>query len=70
MEILDLSSIANTVSSYDSGSVSEAVSDREAVSIAMLDKALDMSEAMQMQMIKSMEMSVNPNLGANINMHI
>ena len=37
-----------------------------AVGVAMLDKQLEMSEANGQSLIRAMELSVNPNIGGNI----
>lgn len=40
------------------------------VSMAVLDKTLDMQQMMGDHLTKLMEMSVNPSLGGNIDIHI
>lgn len=40
------------------------------VSVAMLDKTLDMQKNMGEQMTKMMEMSVNPSVGGNIDIRV
>ncbi len=39
------------------------------ISIAMLSKQLDMTQEMGAEMIKAMELSVNPGVGANIDVY-
>jgi len=67
MEIAAVSSALSAVSSYapsQMGSVSQAVS------VEMLDQAMDMNEAMNTQLISLMEQSVNPHLGGNIDIRL
>lgn len=70
MEISQLSEIAGTVSSYNIGTSMNPVGDKEAISVAILGKAIDSVNEMSMQMIQSLEKSVTPNLGNNIDMYI
>ncbi len=36
------------------------------ISVAMLSKQLEMTQTLGMDMVKAMELSVNPNIGSNI----
>ena len=67
MDIAAVSSALSAVQSYGpyaTGSLSQAVS------VKMLDQTMEMSEAMNAQLIQAMERSVTPNLGANIDIRI
>ena len=67
MDIASVSSALSAVQSYGpyaTGSVAQAVS------VEMLDQAMEMNEAMNSQMISMMEQSVNPNLGGNIDIRV
>lgn len=66
MDIAAVSSALSAVQSYGSYSGSLA----QAVSVKMLDNAMEMNEAMNSQLISLMEQSVTPNLGANIDIRI
>lgn len=49
----------------------QAINDVQSqVSVAMLDKTLEMQQVMGDNMAKLMEMSVNPSLGGNIDIRI
>lgn len=50
-------------------SASEPNSVAGAVSLKMLDKTLDNSEAMNAGLTKMMELSVNPNIGGSFDMY-
>lgn len=67
MDIAAVSSALSAVQSFGSfstGSLSEAVS------IKMLDNAMELNESMNAQMVSMMEQSVNPNLGGNIDIRV
>lgn len=64
---MDLS-LGMDIASYSMSNAS--VSLQSQVSVAMLSKTLDMQEIVGEQMTKMMEMSVNPSVGGNIDMHI
>ncbi|MCM1283695.1 MAG: YjfB family protein [Muribaculaceae bacterium] len=51
-------------------SASEPSTLGNAVSMKMLDKALDMSETMNDGLRKMMELSVNPSVGSNFDMSV
>ncbi len=40
------------------------------IAIAMLGKQLDLSETMGESMVRAMELSVNPNVGSNIDIYV
>jgi len=67
MDIAAVSSALSAVNSYAPTSIGSVA---QAVSVEMLDQAMDMNEAMNSQLISLMEQSVNPNLGANIDLRI
>ncbi len=67
MDIAAVSSALNVVQSYGptaTGSLAQAVS------VKMLDNAMEVNESMNAQLISMMEQSVNPNLGANIDIRV
>lgn len=67
MDISAVSSALNVVQSYGpymTGNIAQVAS------VKMLDQAMEMSEAMNTQLISMMEQSVNPNLGGNIDIRI
>lgn len=63
MNIGAIESALSAVSASESNSVAGAVS------LKMLDKTLDNSEAMNAGLTKMMELSVNPNIGGNFDMY-
>ena len=67
MDITAVSSALSAVTSYGpyaTGSLGQAVS------VEMLDQAMEMNEAMNSQLITLMEQSVTPHLGGNIDVRI
>ena len=50
--------------------ISAQNSTMEGVGIAMLSKAMDMQEQMGAELTQMMEQSINPNLGANIDLRV
>ncbi len=67
MDIAAVSSALSAVSSYAPSSVGSVA---QAVSVEMLDQAMDMNEAMNSQLISLMEQSVNPHLGGSIDIRL
>lgn len=70
MDIANVSSALNTVSSYNIGTSVSAVSLPEVVSVAVLDMTMELNEQLNASMMKMMEQSVTPHLGANIDVRI
>ena len=70
MDIANVSSALNTVSSYNIGTSVSSVSLPEVVSVAVLDMTMELNEQLNAQMVKMMEQSVTPHLGANIDVRI
>lgn len=68
MDIAAVSSALSAVSSY--GSSASIGSVAQAVSIKMLDQTMEMSEAMNSQLVSMMEQSVNPHIGGNVDLRI
>ncbi len=67
MDIAAVSSALMAVQSYGpyaSGSLAQAVS------VKMLDNAMEMNETINAQLVSMMEQSVNPNLGGNIDIRV
>ena len=67
MDIAAISSALSAVQSYGSFSTGSLA---QAVSIKMLDNTMEMSEAMNAQLVSMMEQSVNPNVGGNIDIRV
>ena len=67
MDIAAVSSALSAVQSYGAYSTGSLA---QAVSIKMLDNTMEMSEAMNAQLVSMMEQSVNPNVGGNIDLRI
>lgn len=67
MDIAAVSSALSVLQSYGSAPTGSLA---QAVSIKMLDTTMEMSEAMNAQLVSMMEQSVNPNLGGNIDIRI
>lgn len=64
MEISDGMDIARYAS------ISSQNSTMEGVGIAMLSKAMDLQEQMGAELTKMMEQSINPGVGANIDLRV
>ena len=69
MDIANVSSALNTVSSYDIGTSVSGVSLQEYVGVAMLDKTMELNEQLNASMIQALERSVTPHLGGNIDLY-
>ena len=67
MDIAAVSSALSAVQSYGAYSTGSLA---QAVSIKMLDNTMEMSEAMNAQLVSMMEQSVNPNVGGNLDIRI
>ena len=67
MEISSVSSALSAVSSYGTASIGSVA---QAVSVEMLDQAMELSEAVNSQLISLMEQSVTPHLGGNIDIRL
>ena len=61
MDFGTVSSALSVVNSYNS---TQSVA--YAASVMMLDKTMEASESMNVQMVRMMEQSVNPHIGGNI----
>lgn len=70
MDITGVSSALNTLSSYSIGSSSGVSSLPEMVSVAMLDKTMELNQQLNTEMIQAMEHSVTPHLGGNIDLYV
>lgn len=70
MDIANVSSALNTVSSYNIGTSVSAVSLPEVVSVAVLDMTMELNEQLNAQMTKMMEQSVTPHLGGTLDVRI
>ena len=57
-------SVVQSYGAYSTGSLAQVAS------IKMLDNTMEMSEALNAQLISMMEQSVNPNLGGNIDIRV
>ena len=65
---MDLMNVNSALSAAQSYSSANNVSN--AISVKMLDKALDMNESLNDSMLKMMENSVTPYLGGNFDMSV
>ena len=70
MDIANVSSALNTVSSYDIGTSVSGVSLQEYVGVAMLDKTMELNEQLNASMIQALERSLTPHLGGNIDLYV
>lgn len=70
MDIANVSSALNTVSSYNIGTSAGPVSLEEQVGIAVLDMSMELNTQLNMQFIQAMEKSVTPHLGGSIDVYI
>ena len=67
MEIAAVSSALSALSAYGPSATGSLA---QAVSIKMLDQTMEMSEAMNAQLVSMMEQSVTPHVGGNIDLRI
>ena len=67
---MDIAAVSSALSVLQSYGPAPTGSLAQAVSIKMLDNTMEMSEAMNAQLVSMMEQSVNPNLGGNIDIRI
>lgn len=70
MDITGVSSALNTFSSYSIGSSSGVSSLPEMVSLAMLDKTMELNQELNTEMVQALEHSVTPHLGGNIDLYV
>ena len=70
MDIAGVGFALNTVSSYNIGSSTGAVTLPEMVSVAMLDKTMELNQSLNTQMVQALEHSVTPHLGGNIDLYV
>jgi len=70
MDIANVSSALNTVSSYNIGSSTGVTTLPEAVSVAVLDMTMELNAQLNAQMMQIIEQSVTPHLGGNIDIRI
>ena len=67
---MDIAAVSSALSAVGSYGVYETGSVAQAVSVEMLDQTMEMSEAMNAQLISLMEQSVTPHLGGNIDIRL
>lgn len=70
MDITGVGFALNMLSSYNIGSSTGATSLPEMVSVAMLDKTMELNRQLNAEMIQSLEHSVTPHLGGNVDIYI
>ena len=70
MDIANVSSALNTISSYNISTSVGPTTLPEVMSVAVLDMTMELNEQLNASMIKMMEQSVTPHLGANIDIRI
>ncbi len=69
MDFANVSSALSTLNAYDASSSVSPASLAYAVGTAVLDKQLEMNEAVNASMIRMMEQSVTPHLGGSIDLY-
>lgn len=62
--MMDIASLSTALSSVQTG-----VKQND-IGVLMLSKQLDLTETMGAEMVKAMEQSVNPNIGANFDVSV
>lgn len=67
---MDIGTVSSALSAVNSYGTSSTESVAQAASIKILDQTMEMSEAMNSQLIQIMEQSVTPHLGGNIDMRL
>ena len=67
---MDITAVSSALSALSAYGPSATGSLGQAVSIKMLDQTMEMTEAMNAQLIQMMEQSVTPHLGNNIDIRI
>ena len=70
MDIANVSSALNTVSSYNIGSSVSPTSLSEYVGVAVLDMSMELNAQLNASLIQALERSVTPHLGGNIDLYI
>ena len=70
MDFAGLDAALGTVSQYDSTSAVNSASLAYTVGVEMLDKSLELNQALSDGMVKMMENSVTPYLGGNIDTYV
>lgn len=70
MDITGVGFALNTVSSYNIGSSTSTAALPEMVSVAMLDKTMELNQQLNTEMIQALEHSVTPHLGGNVDVYI
>lgn len=70
MDIANVSSALNTVSSYNIGTSVSATSLTETIGIAVLDMSMELNTQLSTSMVQMLERSVAPHLGGNIDLYV
>lgn len=70
MDIANVSSALNTVSSYNIGTSVSPTSLSEQIGIAVLDMSMELNNQLSASMVQALEHSVTPHLGGNIDLYI
>lgn len=67
---MDIAAVSSALSAVSSYGPYPTASLGQAVSIKMLDQTMELSEAMNTQLVQMMEQSVNPHLGGSLDIRI
>ena len=67
---MDISAVSSALSALTSYGPYATGSLGQAVSIKMLDQTMEMTEAMNAQLVQMMEQSVTPHIGGNLDLKI
>ncbi len=67
---MDIAAVSSALSAVNSYAPTSTGSVPQVASVMMLDNAMEMSEAMNSQLVSLMEQSVTPHLGGNIDFRV
>ena len=70
MDLTSVDAALGTLKSYDASSSVSTGSLAYAVGISMLDKTMEMTETMNLQLMQALESSVTPHLGRNVDVYL
>ncbi|MFR4351495.1 MAG: YjfB family protein [Roseburia sp.] len=70
MDLTSVDAALGTLKSYDASSSVSTGSLAYAVGISMLDKTMEMTETMNLQLMQALESSVTPHLGSNVDVYL
>lgn len=67
---MNISAVSSALSAVTSYTACAPGSLAQAISVEMLDKTMEMTEAMNTKMLQQMEHSVTPHLGGNVDLYV